>query len=83
MAERVRVLHGLGAEHQSAGREVLEDRRIGVLEEQTADERRRFIREVPLAVDGLERRPTLAPADLEILGAERRCHVHDPGAVPQ
>ena len=51
------------------------------LKKRPLDERRSLVREPPLAVDRLERPPPLAPADLQVLGAERGGKVDDAGPV--
>ncbi len=82
-AQRIGVGDRLCADQQAAGAQVLDDRGIRVLEEAATNELGSLVGEPSLPVDRLERRPALLAADLEVLGAERRRHVDDPGAVVQ
>src|SRR6266508_3962775 len=74
-AQRVGVLDRLGPNEEPATPEVLDDQGVRVLEECPADECRSVIGEPPLAIERLERRPSLAAPDLEVLRTERRGQV--------
>jgi hypothetical protein len=77
---RVRVLVRLLAEQQAALAQVGHQRRVGVLEEQPADERDPGP-EVPVRLDRVDHRQPVRAGGGEVLGAERGGLVHQPGAV--
>ena len=70
-----------GPQQQPARTQVRDDGLVGLLEERAPDERRRLVGEPALAVERLERRPPLPPADLEVLAAERGRQMDHAGAV--
>ncbi len=79
-AERIGVLDPARSHEEPTRAQVLLDRRVRVLDEQPAHELRGEVGEPPVVADRLEDRPALCPPDLEVLGSERRRHVHDAGA---
>ena len=80
-AERVLVLVRAGVDQDAAGAQVLDDRRIGVLHEETADERRRLLGEGAVIGDRPPHGPALGSPHREIVGPEGGREVDDPGAV--
>ena len=73
--------YGPGGQQNATLAEVLDDHGVGVLHEHPADERGSEVGESPVVADGLEDRPSLGSADGEVLRAEGRRHVDDPGSL--
>jgi hypothetical protein len=77
-AVRIRVLVVLGAEEHPALAQVGDERRVGRLEEQAADQRDVVV-EVAVGADRVDHLQALGAGDLVVLRAERGRHVHESG----
>ena len=79
-AVRIRVRDPAGLPQHAAPLELFDQQRVGVLDEQSADDRHRR-RELAARADRLQEREVVPLAGRVVVGAERRRHVHDAASI--